>query len=109
MADGDGRSGIEQKVSSWFAYNGTAADDDGVLARDRGGCFDEMENSESGAWHKVGNFRSHRSDIDGVEAIDVFLWIDCCDNVLLADVLRQWKLDKDAMDLRISVDFFDEL
>ncbi len=48
------------------------------------------------------------ADVDRVKAIDVFAIIDGAENLVLADVARQWRLDEDAVHLGIGVKLLDQ-
>lgn len=111
---GDGDGGVNafchEKECHGLADDHGATDDDGFCASGFDACFlEEEEAACGGAGDEAGGvFEGELGDVFGVEAVHVFAWVDGAHDFFFVDVLGWRRLDEDAVDGGIGVEFGDD-
>ena len=100
VADGDGGVGVGQQHGQGLADNVAASDDDRLLTLDGNvGAAENLHASGGGAGDEAGTLGAEVADVDRVEAIHILFRGDGEQNALGVHVVRQGKLDEDAIDV----------
>ena len=109
MADGDGGVGMHEEEGHGLADDVAAAEDDGVCAFD----FDfvaakKFHAAGGGAGDQAGAAADEATEIDGMKTVHVFCGIDGLQNTLGIHLGRERKLDKNAVDVVVAIQVFDD-
>ena len=67
-----------------------------------------LDHSGGRTRHQAGALRGEKADVDGVEAVDIFRWIDGHQYFLRVHLRGQRQLHQDAVNLVAAVEIFDQ-
>src|ERR1700730_9806564 len=99
---------LHEKQSERFAYNHAAAKNHHVRTVDFGFGFSEQTlHTERGARHKAGRIIEYElCNVFRVKSVHVLTRVERAHDCRLVDVLRRWRLNQDAVNAGLVIEFF---
>ena len=101
---------LHHQLCHRFAHDVRPSENDTVLSRGLYAvALQQRDDAERCGGDEAGQAYRHASDIDGVEAVNVFLPADFLYYVLLVDVTRQRQLHDEAINVVVVVQLVDAI
>ncbi|MNP51979.1 hypothetical protein D3C76_1463380 [compost metagenome] len=93
-----------QQEGNWLSYNIATTNYNGMFTCHTCSCtFDQFDYSCRSTWKKTVGTDDQVAYIDRVKAVYILFHGDCINNSLLLDMLRQWELNQNSVDIIASV------
>ncbi len=90
---------LQEQSRHGFSYDIAPPHDHRVFSWDLfAGCFDETDAASWSARLEAGLTEMKQPDIDRVKSVNVFVWRDASDQRIGVEMLRDRKLQEDAID-----------
>ena len=101
---------VQEQFRHGKSHDIAAADHHGALAGDLHACGPQhLENAFRGAGERAGLFLPQRRNVQGMEAVDILLFVDGGDHLVLVDMFRKGQLDQNAVHLVVEVQGRDDV
>ena len=101
---------VQEQFRHGKPHDIAAADHHGALAGDLHACGPQhLENAFRGAGERAGLFLPQRRNVQGMEAVDILLFVDGGDHLVLVDMFRKGQLDQNAVHLVVEVQRRDDV
>ena len=108
MANSYGSVLGQEQQCGWLAHDVASTDDDRVTPFDLNlAPLEDFNQAPRRAWCETPLPAGQFAHVDGVESVDVLVWRDAPQDLLGVDVLWQWQLDEDSIDLVAGVKLVD--
>ena len=99
---------LHHELCHWLANDVGASENDALLSASRDViALQKGHDAEWGSRDEAGQSDCHAAHIDGVEAVNILAVVDGLDNLLLVNMLRQWQLNNEAVDVGVVVELID--